>query len=93
MVWLTRVNRGQELVIGGYIPGTHGLDSIIVGYYKRNDLIYVARVRHGFAPVVRMAAILGSARLSVRQSAGETPFALGRRSDSRGHKEVRVAAA
>jgi hypothetical protein len=24
-----RVNRGQELVIGGYIPGTHGLDSIV----------------------------------------------------------------
>jgi ATP-dependent DNA ligase len=22
-----RVNRGQELVIGGYVPGTHGLDS------------------------------------------------------------------
>jgi bifunctional non-homologous end joining protein LigD len=29
-----RVNRGQELVIGGYIPGAHGLDSIVVGYYK-----------------------------------------------------------
>jgi bifunctional non-homologous end joining protein LigD len=23
-----RVNQGQELVIGGYIPGAHGLDSI-----------------------------------------------------------------
>jgi ATP-dependent DNA ligase len=23
-----RLNRGQELVIGGYIPGPHGLDSI-----------------------------------------------------------------
>ena len=28
-----RLNRGQELVIGGYVPGSHGLDSIIVGYY------------------------------------------------------------
>ena len=27
-----RVNRGQELVIGGYIPGPHGFDSIIVDY-------------------------------------------------------------
>ena len=43
-----RVNRGQELVIGGYIPGSHGLDSIIVGYYKGTELIYVARVRNGF---------------------------------------------
>ena len=40
-----RVNLGQELVIGAYIPGTHGLDSIIGGYYKGNDLIYVARVQ------------------------------------------------
>jgi len=48
-----RVNRGQELVIGGYLPGTHGLDSIIVGYYKGHELIYVARVRNGFVPASR----------------------------------------
>jgi bifunctional non-homologous end joining protein LigD len=48
-----RVNRGQELVIGGYVPGTHGLDSIMVGYYKGDDLIYVARVRNGFVPASR----------------------------------------
>jgi bifunctional non-homologous end joining protein LigD len=48
-----RVNRAQELVIGGYIPGSHGLDSIIVGYHKQNDLIYVARVRNGFVPASR----------------------------------------
>jgi bifunctional non-homologous end joining protein LigD len=48
-----RVNRGQELAIGGYIPGSHGLDSIIVGYYRENDLVYVARVRNGFVPASR----------------------------------------
>src|SRR5207302_639741 len=48
-----RVNRGQELVIGGYIPGSHGLDSIVVGYYKGDELIYVARVRNGFVPASR----------------------------------------
>lgn len=48
-----RVNRGQELVIGGYIPGSHGFDSIIVGYSKGNDWIYVARVRNGFVPASR----------------------------------------
>jgi len=48
-----RLNRGQELVIGGYVPGTHGLDFIIVGYYKDADLIYVARVRNGFVPASR----------------------------------------
>jgi len=32
-----RVNRGQELVIGGYFPGPHGFDSLIVGYYAGED--------------------------------------------------------
>jgi DNA ligase D-like protein (predicted ligase) len=48
-----RANRGQELVIGGYIPGPHGFDSLIVGYYQGKDLIYVARVRNGFVPASR----------------------------------------
>jgi DNA ligase D-like protein (predicted ligase) len=48
-----RVNRGQELVIGGYIPGPHGFDSLIVGYYRGKDLVYVARVRNGFVPALR----------------------------------------
>jgi ATP-dependent DNA ligase len=48
-----RLNRGQELVIGGHIPGPHGVDSIIAGYYKESKLIYVARVRNGFVPLTR----------------------------------------
>ncbi len=48
-----RINQGQELVIGGYFPGPHGLDSIILGYYRGDDLIYVARTRAGFVPVTR----------------------------------------
>ena len=48
-----RLNRGQELVIGGYVPGPHGVDSIIVGYYKESKLAYVARVRNGFVPLTR----------------------------------------
>ena len=48
-----RVNRGQEFVIGGYFPGPHGFDSLIVGYYDRGRLIYVARTRNGFVPASR----------------------------------------
>jgi ATP-dependent DNA ligase len=48
-----RVNQGQELVIGRYIPGLHGLDSIILGYFRGKELIYVARVRNGFVPASR----------------------------------------
>jgi bifunctional non-homologous end joining protein LigD len=48
-----RINKGQELVIGGYVPTGKNFDSLIVGYYERNDLIYVARVRNGFVPALR----------------------------------------
>jgi bifunctional non-homologous end joining protein LigD len=48
-----RLNSGQELVIGGYVPGPHGVESIIVGHYRETELIYVARVRNGFVPLTR----------------------------------------
>jgi bifunctional non-homologous end joining protein LigD len=48
-----RLNRGQELVIGGYVPGAHGVDSLIVGYYRGKELVYIARVRNGFVPGTR----------------------------------------
>ena len=48
-----RVNKGQEFVIGGYFPGTHGIDSLIVGYYDGDKLMYVARTRNGFVPASR----------------------------------------
>jgi ATP-dependent DNA ligase len=44
---------GQELVVGGYAPGAKGVESIIVGYYRSYDLVYVARVRNGFVPEKR----------------------------------------
>jgi DNA ligase D-like protein (predicted ligase) len=48
-----RVNRGQELVIGGYTRGTKTFDALIVGYYQDDKLIYVARTRNGFTPATR----------------------------------------
>jgi DNA ligase D-like protein (predicted ligase) len=48
-----RINRGQEFVVGGFTPGVHGLDSVIVGYYHGKDLVYVARTRNGFVPATR----------------------------------------
>ena len=48
-----RVNRGQEFVIGGYFPGPHGIDSLIVGYYDGDELMYAARTRNGFVPASR----------------------------------------
>ena len=46
----TRINRSQEFVIGGYIPSSLGVDSIVIGFYKGADLYYAARVRAGLSP-------------------------------------------
>src|SRR5436190_4726808 len=48
-----RVNRGQEFVVGGYTVGTKTFDALIFGYYEGDRLIYAARTRNGFTPVVR----------------------------------------
>jgi ATP-dependent DNA ligase len=48
-----RVNRGQEFVIGGYTRGTKTFDALIFGYYDGDRLVYVARTRNGFTPVMR----------------------------------------
>ena len=36
-----------------YFPGPHGFDSLIVGYYDGDKLMYVARTRNGFVPASR----------------------------------------
>ena len=48
-----RINRGQELVIGGYTIGTKLFDALIFEYYEGDSLIYAARTRNGFTPAVR----------------------------------------
>jgi DNA ligase D-like protein (predicted ligase) len=48
-----RTNREQEFVIGGYIPGAHGLDALLVGVYENKNLIFVAKVKDGFVPRIR----------------------------------------
>lgn len=47
-----RVNRGQELVIGGYTLG-NPFDALIFGYYEGDRLLYAGRTRSGFTPAVR----------------------------------------
>jgi len=43
-----RVNQGQEFVVGGYIPGTHRIEALLVGFYRGKDLLYVVSLRAGF---------------------------------------------
>jgi ATP-dependent DNA ligase len=50
-----RVNKSRELVVGGYVANGKNFDSIVVGYYEGDDLLYVARVRNRFTPSLRAA--------------------------------------
>jgi len=43
-----KLNRDQELVIGGYIPGTRGFDALLVGYYQNEKLMFCGKIRNGF---------------------------------------------
>ena len=47
-----KVNRAQEFVLGGYTSG-NPFDALIVGYYESQRLLYAAKVRNGFVPLVR----------------------------------------
>jgi bifunctional non-homologous end joining protein LigD len=49
-----KTHQGQEFVIGGYSAGRHGFDSLLVGYYEKNRLIFVAKVRAGFTAALRL---------------------------------------
>jgi bifunctional non-homologous end joining protein LigD len=48
-----RIAQQDDFVIGGYMPGAHGIDSLIVGEYSGKDLMYVSRVRAGLVPASR----------------------------------------
>jgi bifunctional non-homologous end joining protein LigD len=56
--WLKwRANRGQEFVIGGYLPSGDILESILVGYYEGRDFIYAGSVRAGIPTDYRSALL------------------------------------
>lgn len=65
-----RVELAQELVIGGYTPGTHGFDAVLVGFYRGDRLHFCASVRAGFVPASRRALHAQLAPLE----AAECPF-------------------
>jgi bifunctional non-homologous end joining protein LigD len=52
--WLKlKLDRQQEFAIGGYRPGPHGIDALVVGYYEGRDFRFAAKVRAGFTPHLR----------------------------------------
>ena len=52
--WLKhKTQNSDEFVIGGYIPGAHGLNEIVVGRRESKQLVFVESVKNGFVPATR----------------------------------------
>ena len=76
----------QEFVIGGYRPGPHGVDTLLVGVYDGTSLQFAGKVRAGFTPPVRRAvatvlAPLHTARCPFVDLPTRTALRLGPRGD------------
>jgi bifunctional non-homologous end joining protein LigD len=59
--WLKlKLDKQQEFVVGGFRPGPHGVDALLVGYYDGRRLHFAGKVRAGFTPHLRreVAAVL-----------------------------------
>ena len=61
----------QEFVVGGYVPGTHGFESLLVGVYEQDALKFVGKVLNGFTPALRSPI----ARLFPELETRRCPFA------------------
>jgi bifunctional non-homologous end joining protein LigD len=48
-----KLERQQEFVVGGYRPGPHGVDALLVGVYHGRRLMFAGKVRAGFTPHLR----------------------------------------
>jgi DNA ligase D-like protein (predicted ligase) len=48
-----KLDKQQEFVVGGYRPGPHGVDALLVGYYAARRLHFAGKVRAGFTPHLR----------------------------------------
>jgi len=66
-----KTGHDQELVIGGYLPGSHGFDALLVGYYDDARLMFAGKIRNGFVPQTRqrLAALFPALEIP------ECPFA------------------
>jgi bifunctional non-homologous end joining protein LigD len=52
--WLKlKLELNQEFVVGGYRPGSNGVDALLVGYYEKKKLRFAGKVRAGFVSHLR----------------------------------------
>jgi bifunctional non-homologous end joining protein LigD len=66
-----KTSQSQELVVGGYLPGPDGFESLLVGYYEKGRLLFAGKVRNGFVPALRRQISERFAELAAK----DCPFA------------------
>jgi bifunctional non-homologous end joining protein LigD len=65
-----RTAPGQELVIGGYIPGGEIFEALLAGYYEGRRLLFVGKVKNGLTPFIKREL----AKRFKRLHSGRFPF-------------------
>jgi DNA ligase D-like protein (predicted ligase) len=48
-----KTQRSDDFLVGGYIPGQHGIDQLVVGEMRDSGFYYVDSVKNGFVPATR----------------------------------------
>lgn len=48
-----KMQRSEDFIVGGFIPGAHGVDQLVVGVRKDGELHFVDSVKNGFVPTTR----------------------------------------
>jgi bifunctional non-homologous end joining protein LigD len=66
-----RAQKGQELVVGGYKPGSNSFEYLLAGYYEGDDLIFIVKLKNGFTARTRREVAEQFADLATKQC----PFA------------------
>ena len=52
--WMKKkLQRSEDFIVGGFIPGAHGVDQLVVGVRKDGELYFVDSVKNGFVPTTR----------------------------------------
>jgi bifunctional non-homologous end joining protein LigD len=52
--WMKKkLQQSEDFIVGGFIPGAHGVDQLVVGVRKAGALHFVDSVKNGFVPTTR----------------------------------------
>ena len=98
-LWVKRrINLSQDFVIGGYVPGHLGIDSIVIGFYrdKRTALCGAStrwlRASHQTAGI-RTDQASGNKQMPIRESSREGCWTMGTGTNRREDERVRLGEA